>query len=360
MTNPIFKFAIREDLSDTGDLFLPKKAEPYATGYDVYFAPKDRKDLVVHPGEYVKLPLGFRSFCPSGWYYELHPRSSTFIKKNLHVLIGIIDETWEGQTALVGMYLPEHDNSLAIKFGEPIGQIIPRKKQDIIAIEINNNDFDSLCKERNSIRGTGGFGSSKDVNFVIYKIINKINNKIYIGQTTRTLNERITSYKYEKSNRPIINALKKYGMNSFQFEIIDKAFSVDELNLLEEEWIEKLNTRNLNIGYNLRAGGTNSFYGKNHNNKTKEKLSKQRSGSNNWWRGRKHSAETKKKMSAAQKGRNVSKETRIKSSLSQRKIKNHQIDNIKILRNEGHSYSYIAKLYKVSRETIRRAIKKYG
>ena len=33
--NPIFKFAIREDLKDSGIIFLPERAEPYSTGWDV-------------------------------------------------------------------------------------------------------------------------------------------------------------------------------------------------------------------------------------------------------------------------------------------------------------------------------------
>ena len=42
---PRFEFALREDLVDTGDMFLPKLAEPYATGYDVKAAPANRQDI---------------------------------------------------------------------------------------------------------------------------------------------------------------------------------------------------------------------------------------------------------------------------------------------------------------------------
>jgi dUTPase len=160
---PIFKFAIREDLKDTGDMFLPKKAEPYATGYDVRAAFPDRKDLVLRAGQYFKIPLGFRAFCPEGWYYQLHPRSSSFVKKSMHNLIGICDETWEGQTLLAGQYLADVGSlatDLIVKFGEPVGQIVRIKRREMKMEIITNEEFEKICKDRNASRKDGGFGST--------------------------------------------------------------------------------------------------------------------------------------------------------------------------------------------------------
>ena len=53
---------------------------------------------------------------------------------------------------------------------------------------------------------------------LIYKITNNVNNKIYIGQTTKTLKERISNYEREvkytkgRKERPISKAMKKYGL----------------------------------------------------------------------------------------------------------------------------------------------------
>ena len=367
--SPVFKFAIREDLLDTGDLFLPKKSEQHATGYDVFFAPPDRQSLTIKPGEYVKLPLGFRSFCPPGWYYNLHPRSSTFIKKNLHSLIGIIDETWEGETALVTQLHSSTD--LIVKFAEPIAQIIPRKREDMVPIDIDNDIFNSLCKDRHSERGDGGFGSSKDVKLIIYKIINKINKKIYIGQTTRTLEERKKSYKYEKG-RPIAHAIKKYGFENFDFQINDTATNMKDLNDKEEEWIEKTNARHKGIGYNIAFGGLNCLASK----ETKEKISKASSGSKNgfygrkhtaetkekfkhrssWWYGKKHTEETKKKMSKAQKGLKKPEEA-VKKRI---KLNAEEVNKVIKLYKKGHIYSYMAKKFNVSNSTIGNIIRKYN
>jgi len=156
---PTFKFALREDLKDE-KRFLPTRGEPLASGWDVSAAPENKQDIIILPGQYFAIPLGFRSFCPPGWYYQLHPRSSSFIKKHMHNLIGIIDETWEGDTLFAGQYITNNSHELTIKFGEKIGQIIPVKRQDIMIETISNEDYNDLCTKRNSVRKSGGFGST--------------------------------------------------------------------------------------------------------------------------------------------------------------------------------------------------------
>ncbi len=179
---PIYKFAIREDLHDVAEKFLPTRATSRATGWDVCAAIKDRNSLNISFGQYVKIPLGFRSFVPEGWWYELKPRSSTFGNKNLHSLYGTIDEDFQGELLFACQYLPNlaiqsHGRAwnfdklnflvadkeypdLKIKFGDAIGQIIPIRRQEMIVEDISNEEFDSLCKRRNAERGDGGFGSS--------------------------------------------------------------------------------------------------------------------------------------------------------------------------------------------------------
>jgi len=161
---PFFHFALREDLKD--DLrFIPTKGEPLATGYDVRAAQLDRNPIIIKAGQYAKVPLGFRSYCPDGWYYQLHPRSSSFAKKYMHNLIGIIDESWEGITTLVAQYLPDVcslGKDLVINFGDPIAQIIPVKRLDVTVIPLSNQQYDEKCIRRNAVRKTGGFGSTSE------------------------------------------------------------------------------------------------------------------------------------------------------------------------------------------------------
>ena len=177
---PVYKFALRQDLAN--DLrFLPTKADPLATGWDVRSA-----DIVtITPYQHARIHLGFRGFCPEGWWYELRPRSSTFAKKKLHSLYGTIDETYEGELIFACQYIPnsvanpaylkqkvryytfggslyyeEGDHELKIEFGDAIGQIVPVKRQEMIAESISNEEFDRLCQERKGARGAGGFGST--------------------------------------------------------------------------------------------------------------------------------------------------------------------------------------------------------
>ena len=161
---PIFKFAVREDLFDVENLFLPSRAEPFASGWDVAAAFKDRKSIFLRTGQYIKIPLGIRGFLPAGWWYELKPRSSSFAKKNLHALYGTIDNTFENELVFAAQYIPDSTVSLGgeleIKFGEKIGQIIPVKLQEMKVEKISNEEYNRLCQNRNGVRGVGGFGSS--------------------------------------------------------------------------------------------------------------------------------------------------------------------------------------------------------
>lgn len=164
---PIFQFSLREDIKDEKK-FLPTRAEGSATGYDVRAALSNRKDVVLRPGHYAKIPLGFRAFCPPGWWYQLVPRSSSFAKKSLHALYGTIDEGYENELVFACQYLPDITslgNDLVIKFGEAIGQIIPVRRIEMVVEEVSNSEYDLLCAKRDGARKTGGFGSSDRAGF---------------------------------------------------------------------------------------------------------------------------------------------------------------------------------------------------
>lgn len=84
---------------------------------------------------------------------------------------------------------------------------------------------------------------------VIYKTINVINNKLYVGKQ-RSYNER-----YLGSGKLIKAAIKKYGRDNFKKEIIQECFSLEELNTQETFWILKLESFKREIGYNISYGG---------------------------------------------------------------------------------------------------------
>lgn len=109
------------------------------------------------------------------------------------------------------------------------------------------------------------FNENQDVLYgFIYKIQNKINNKIYIGQTSRTLTKRIYEYKsaFNKGdlhNSYLLNAFNKYGFDNFDFTLIDSSKNQNLLNEREVFWIGHYNTTNKELGYNISVGGDNAI-----------------------------------------------------------------------------------------------------
>lgn len=94
---------------------------------------------------------------------------------------------------------------------------------------------------------------------VVYKITNLVNDKIYVGQTVRSLGDRWADHKRDALNGvgyPLHFAIEKYGVENFSIITIDSANSLDELNKKEISWIKELNSscRNGN-GYNVLEGG---------------------------------------------------------------------------------------------------------
>lgn len=95
----------------------------------------------------------------------------------------------------------------------------------------------------------------------IYKITNKINNKVYIGQTVKTRpSDRFSQHRYiarhleqEKSNSYLHQAMAKYGVDNFAFEVVEIVEN-DKLNEREQYWINFYDSL-VPHGYNLTIGG---------------------------------------------------------------------------------------------------------
>ena len=92
----------------------------------------------------------------------------------------------------------------------------------------------------------------------IYKIVNNINSKIYIGQTTQSLNARWSGHKHDMQTKDshLYRAMRKYGIENFTIEPIVEC-DINELNELEIYYIEKYDT--ITNGYNSTSGGSQNF-----------------------------------------------------------------------------------------------------
>lgn len=86
----------------------------------------------------------------------------------------------------------------------------------------------------------------------VYKITNIQNNKVYIGQTIRPVEQRFHRHINDAMNNILdthfARAIRKYGKDSFKIEIIDTATTQEELNEKEQYWIRYYDA--INQGYN--------------------------------------------------------------------------------------------------------------
>ena len=144
----------------------------------------------------------------------------------------------------------------------------------------------------------------EDESMVIYAFKNKINGKMYVGQTQRTFGIR-TKQHLNRSDTYFDKALAKYGLNNFSYEIIDRGSTLEELNEKERYWIAEYDCLWPN-GYNLTVGG-DGVKGYRHTDEYKRKMSDAKkgkvTGEKNPFYGKKHTIKSIKKMSEYQNGR---------------------------------------------------------
>lgn len=153
----------------------------------------------------------------------------------------------------------------------------------------------------------------------IYKIVNNINNKIYVGQTSKTIECRfkrhcaVARWKAE-TTMPIVKAISKYGAENFSIhllELLPVNSTQQYIDSRETYWGHKLNSLSP-LGYNLRLGnGVGSI-----SEETRKKMSLMS-------KGRKASPETKRRLRESHLGYVPTKETREKLSKTNKGKKPH-------------------------------------
>jgi group I intron endonuclease len=150
-----------------------------------------------------------------------------------------------------------------------------------------------------------------EINYCVYKIINLINNKIYIGK------DKYCDPSYMGSGKILKLAYKKYGIKNFRKEIICYCENEDEYNERESFFISEYNSFSPN-GYNINPGGKGGDNFKHHPDQEKIKnifLNLKESNI-----GRKASDETKDKMSVARTGKKIKSCEKIKCEYCEKEI----------------------------------------
>lgn len=164
---------------------------------------------------------------------------------------------------------------------------------------------------------------------VIYKLTSP-SGKMYIGKA-KDFNLRMNQHRrYAEQGKlfPLYKAIRYYGWDVFQKEIIDTAETIEELNEKEKYWIAKYNTYLTEFGYNCTPGGdggavrlgkknslehrqriSEGLKGRKYSEETRQKMSTSHKGQPSAWKGQKASKELRQHLSDAHKGHKHSPET---------------------------------------------------
>lgn len=187
----------------------------------------------------------------------------------------------------------------------------------------------------------------------VYKWINKINNKWYIGSHKGTVDDG-----YRHSSKVLAAAECKYGQNNFVREILFEGnYEDDKIREKEAEYLNLYNAATSRQSYNrTNITGPNCV-----SEETKRKMSIAHSGENHYNYGKHHTEETKRKIGNAHKGLKKPTTEEHKRNISLAKsgkggiLSLRQVEEIKDKLKQGGYWGFkagIARKYGVHPNTI--------
>lgn len=188
-----------------------------------------------------------------------------------------------------------------------------------------------------------------------YRITNKLNGKVYIGETDNP-DRRWTAHKNSsKSQNPelfINKMMKKEGILNFEFEIISCSKDGKYKYEIERILISQYDSANLEKGYNISTGAGNGM-----SDSTRKKMSEAQKGNKNHMFGKHHTEEAKLKVSKANTGLKRTEEVKLKMSISMMKYPPNIREEIIFDRLNGMTISNIRLKYNIARRTLYDIIK---
>jgi group I intron endonuclease len=161
----------------------------------------------------------------------------------------------------------------------------------------------------------------------IYKIVNLVNGKVYIGQTWNTIKQRWFDHKKPSGHNclKLHRAIMKHGTEKFTQELLTVCATQESSDYWESYFIKQYDS--IELGYNIRTGGS---------------------------RG-KMSVAQRKAVGDFHRGKTMSEDSKNKMAKSQQKLTSSQIQDIL---KDTRFAKVIAKDYGVSKETIFRIKRK--
>lgn len=91
--------------------------------------------------------------------------------------------------------------------------------------------------------------------YIIYIHKNRINGKVYIGQTSETLERRSKGGSGYKTSPHFYHAIQQYGWENFEHFILEENLTSSQADVREKFWIKTFDATNPEKGYNLTEGG---------------------------------------------------------------------------------------------------------
>ena len=156
------------------DAVIPQYAYEGDAGFDLVAV----EDVVVEPGETVKVPTGIAIELPSGYELQVRPRSGISLRTKLRVVLGTVDAGYRGEIGVIvdniaseqyytykqyfellttegeriDAKYPYWEGTYIIRKGDRIAQAVIKSVEQAHFIEVGELD--------DSERGEGGFGST--------------------------------------------------------------------------------------------------------------------------------------------------------------------------------------------------------
>jgi len=202
---------------------------------------------------------------------------------------------------------------------------------------------------------------------IVYKITNTINNKPYIGWTSKTLSERFGQHlknaKKHAGNQKFYNAIKKHGDDVWKAEILIENISNHEAKQKEMEYIKKYNSYMNGYNSTLGGDGNNGLIMSEESNLKRSVALKGIPKNYDRMHGKTHSDETKTKISEAHLGMRKpwvkwNKQQIEKRAMTRRSLTKEQYDLIHLRKSEGVIYREIATEINQSLDIVKKWAKK--
>lgn len=184
----------------------------------------------------------------------------------------------------------------------------------------------------------------------IYGIRNRIDNKLYVGQSIN-INNRFIRHRYQLNkgvhkNIHLQRAWNKYGSDVFEFKLLIEC-DVENLDIMEEKTANKISNDdlyNITNDFTSRSGEKNPFFGKTHTDESKQKMSE--------WKKKHYIGKANPNFGG--KNREALQKLMRGSKNCNAKLSEKDVKEIKLRLLEGEKHQQIADDFDISRTVVTR------